>query len=277
MLQKLPSSLAVFNSRKVLSATLIACGVLAGCSSTSYRCPLNPGDEPESPTACTSMQEALAGAKSGTGGRNSVMTDDGGKLIKEVAAPSSTKQVITNPLVARMAVSHSSAEAFKSAPVFETPKVFQFWTPAQVDSQGVFHEGRQSWMATTGRWRAPGVEGAGYQPSVSARTQPLGEQAGASDLQSSGYALRPSMPSDSLSSKFIPVSKQEVKPAVPAATTAPSTTSNTAAPANTASAASAAAKKEQKSSALSSFSDAVVNSTKKPSNGITAPAVGLTD
>ena len=277
MLSKLPnSSVVAVGSRKLLTAALIACGILSGCASPSYRCSLDPEDAPESPTACTSMQEALSGAKSGGGGRNSVMMDDSGKLVNGISAPSSLKQAGGNALIARLAVSQSSGEAFKSAPVFEAPKVFQFWTPAQVDAQGVFHEGRQSWLATTGYWRAQGVEGSGYQPSISARTQPLGSTASGGLLQGSGSSLRPSMPTDSLSAKFIAGSKQEVKPAASAPSAAPAA-STPAATTPAASAANAAAKKEQKSSALGSFSDALVNSTKKPSNGVTAPVVGITD
>ena len=257
------------SSPKLVAALLIASGFMAGCSSPSYRCPLSPEDAPDSPTACTSMQEALAGAKASAGGRNSVVTDDYGNLINEVSGATSKKHYAGNPLISRMAIAQSGADSFKSAPAFEAPKVFQFWTPAQVDAHGVFHEGRQSWMATTGRWKAPGADGSGYQPSISAHTQPQGFASSEVSSVSSGYVLRPSIPTDSLSAKFMPAPK-EVKPvASPVATPSPAATVPTPA--------AAAAKKEQKSSALNSFSSSLVNSTQKPSPGITAPAVGLAD
>ena len=186
---------------------LVLSAALVGCSSPSYRCPLDSDEKPDSPTACTSMQEALAGAKANTGGRNSVISDDKGQLLTSKNSRSSSEYA-GNSVISRLALTQQEV-GFKSAPVFEQPKVFQFWTPHQVDSQGVFHEGRQSWMATTGRWRAPGVEGSGYKPSISANTQPAGNPSSAQSSSATGAALRPSVPSDMLSAQYIPKEKIE--------------------------------------------------------------------
>ena len=242
-------------ARTTLGLAILA--TLGACSTPPYRCPLDPGQSPDSLTACTSMQSALAGAKASTGGAVSVMLDDEGKPAAQAKSGAHAS------LAERIAIAQEGG--FKASPAFEPPKLYQMWTPSQIDGQGVFHEARQSWLATTGRWRLQGVPGEGYKPSVSAQTTVAGNSSGASGQS---HILRPAVPSDSTSARYTPTPK--VEPRAAAAAPAPAPAAVPATP--------VVAQKEQKASALSNFSAAITQSAKKPAQPIiTAPAVNLAD
>lgn len=145
-----------FRSMKTL---LVLAGVatLAGCSSIGYRCPLDATEKPEYPTACSSMQEAMSGAKRGTGGKTSVLMDDKGRLIP----PELLKAQGKAPVFA----GNEPYRQKSGDPVFVQPKKFQAWTRATVDVNGNLHDGHHAWFTTPGRWAygtldKPGVVGA---------------------------------------------------------------------------------------------------------------------
>lgn len=119
--------------------------LVSGCSTIGYRCPLDPSDSPDSATACASMQDAMKGAKNGTGGKTSVLLDDKGRIIPAEM----TSRSAINPLGSRTAEPYRQKSG---TPVFEPPKVFQVWSAAFVDSEGNLHDGHHAWFSTPGRW-----------------------------------------------------------------------------------------------------------------------------
>lgn len=145
-----------FRSMKTL-LVLAGAATLAGCSSIGYRCPLDATEKPEYPTACSSMQEAMSGAKRGTGGKTSVLMDDKGRLIP----PELLKAQGKAPVFA----GNEPYRQKSGDPVFIQPKKFQAWTRATVDANGNLHDGHHAWFTTPGRWAygtvdKPGVVGA---------------------------------------------------------------------------------------------------------------------
>ena len=65
----------------LMVAVLMGTLGLSACTTVGYRCRLDPNGKSEYPTACSGMQDALAGAKKGTGGKTSVLMDDQGRLV----------------------------------------------------------------------------------------------------------------------------------------------------------------------------------------------------
>jgi hypothetical protein len=128
----------------LLAAVLVSTLGLSACSSVGYRCPLEHDGKAEFPTACASMQDAMAGAKKGTGGKNSVLMDDKGRLVP--------RELLENKVATPLT---GTAEPYRNKsgdPVFHQPKVFQVWTGAFVDAEGNLHDGHTSWFSTPGRW-----------------------------------------------------------------------------------------------------------------------------
>lgn len=152
---KLPSLKLNPLTKIMLAAAAIT--TLTACSSVPYRCPLDSAEEPDSKTACVGMEEALDAAKRGGGGKHSVIVDDKGNIIPPELAHKKTLKVInqaTEPYV----------EA-SGSPQYRQPKVFQVWTPAYVDSDGVLHDGRNSYFTTPGEWRYGTLNGSGTKGS----------------------------------------------------------------------------------------------------------------
>lgn len=147
------------NARTPLMAAMIFGTLgLSACTSIGYRCPLEGDEDAEYPTACSSMQDAMAGARKGTGGKTSVLMDDKGRLVP----PELLDNRVAKPLS-----SQASREPYREKsgdPVFHQPKVFQVWSSAFVDAEGNLHDGHASWFSTPGRWAygtvdKPGVVG----------------------------------------------------------------------------------------------------------------------
>lgn len=135
------------NARTPLMAAMILGTLgLSACTSIGYRCPLEGDEDAEYPTACSSMQDAMAGARKGTGGKTSVLMDDKGRLVP----PELLDNRVAKPLT-----SQASREPYREKsgePVFHQPKVFQVWSSAFVDAEGNLHDGHASWFSTPGRW-----------------------------------------------------------------------------------------------------------------------------
>ena len=127
---------------------LVAVLGLSACTSIGYRCPLDPSEKPESPTACAGMGEAMTGSKLGTGGKTSVLLDNKGRLVP----PELLQNRAAKPLAA---VAPPDAEPFRDAtgePVLHKPRLFQVWSASFVDEKGNLHDGQHSWFATPSRW-----------------------------------------------------------------------------------------------------------------------------
>ncbi|KVP65547.1 hypothetical protein WJ96_04045 [Burkholderia ubonensis] len=129
----------------LLAAVLLGTIGLSACTTIGYRCPLDTDEDSEYPTACSSMQEAMSGARKGTGGKTSVLMDDKGRLVPA--------ELLENKVAKPLAAQGKEPYRTKSGdPVFHQPKVFQVWTGAFVDAEGNLHDGHTSWFSTPGRW-----------------------------------------------------------------------------------------------------------------------------
>lgn len=148
---------SMLNSIKLPLLALVAVAGLSACSSIGYRCPLDPSEKPESPTACAGMQEAMAGAKQGAGGKTSVFLDEEGRLVPQGLREGEP----AIPLAARIAASGEPYRDASGAPVFHQPKVFKTWSAAFVDENGNLHDGHNAWFSTPGRWAYGTVNNAG--------------------------------------------------------------------------------------------------------------------
>lgn len=139
------------SARPMLAALLVSTIGLSACTSIGYRCPLDPDEDSESQTACSSMQDAMLGAQKGTGGKTSALMDDKGRLVP--------RELLENKTAKPLAHQNSEPYRAKSGePVFHQPKVFQVWTGAFVDAEGNLHDGHSSWFATPGRWAYGSVD-----------------------------------------------------------------------------------------------------------------------
>lgn len=135
----------------MLAALLVGTLGLSACSSIGYRCPLDADDDAESPTACSSMQDAMFGARKGTGGKTSALMDDQGRLVP--------RELLENKVAKPLATQGKEPYRSKSGePVFHQPKVYQVWTGAFVDAEGNLHDGHTSWFSTPGRWAYGSVD-----------------------------------------------------------------------------------------------------------------------
>lgn len=145
--------------RRPLVAALLLMGALelAGCGHIEYRCPLDPSKTPESPTACAGMNEALAGARAGSGGKVSVLLDNKGRLVP-------TEMRAGRPAQPLQAGAGNAVEPYNpdsGSPVFHEPKVYKAWASAFVDANGTLHDGHSAWFTTPGRWAYGTVDHAG--------------------------------------------------------------------------------------------------------------------
>jgi hypothetical protein len=156
----------------LMTAALLGMLGLSACTTVGYRCPLEPGKEVASPTACSSMQEAMTGSRKGTGGKTSVLMDDKGRLVP----PELLENKVARPLANQ---GNEPYRAKSGDPVFHQPKVFQAWTGAFVDAEGNLHDGHTSWFSTPGRWaygtvNRPGEVGSNTMRPALPDTRPAG-------------------------------------------------------------------------------------------------------
>lgn len=128
----------------LMAAVLLGTLGLSACTTVGYRCPLEHDGEAEYPTACASMQDALAGSKKATGGRTSVLMDEKGRLVP--------RELLENKVATPLSGNGEPYRNKSGDPVFHQPKVFQVWTGAFVDAEGNLHDGHTSWFSTPGRW-----------------------------------------------------------------------------------------------------------------------------
>lgn len=127
---------------------MLALTGLTACTNITYRCPLDPGKTPDSPTACAGMHDALTGSKRGTGGKTSVLTDEQGRLVPQGLRENKPAVPLDAPLP-------GAAEPYRTAsgePVYEPGRKFQVWSQAFVDAEGNLHDGHHAWFATPDRW-----------------------------------------------------------------------------------------------------------------------------
>lgn len=238
------------NNRFTLTAVLMASTLgLSACTTVGYRCPLEQDGKVEYPTACSSMQDAMAGAKKGTGNKTSVLMDEKGRLVPHELLENKVAQ----PLVG---VNPEPYRAKSGDPVFHQPKVFQVWTGAFVDADGNLHDGHNSWFSTPGRWAYGTVD----------RPSEVGTN-----------VMRPALPDARPAGRIIKIDPRTGEAAVSTTAqkaSAPAQTpqeQNKAALQTLSSAASAAATKAQPAPQPTTVA-------KAPSApGVTAPAVGLSD
>jgi len=137
----------------LLAAMLLGTLGLSACTTVGYRCPLENEGKAEFPTACASMQDAMAGAKKGTGGKTSVLMDEKGRLVP--------RELLENKVAQPLPSTGEPYRVKSGEPVFHQPKVFQVWTGAFVDAEGNLHDGHTSWFSTPGRWAYGTVDRAG--------------------------------------------------------------------------------------------------------------------
>ncbi len=233
------------NNRALLLASLLAALALSACSSIGYRCPLDGSEDSDSPTACSGMQDAMAGSRKGTGGKTSVLMDDKGRLVP--------RELLENKPAKPLAGQAGEPYRSKSGePVFHQPKVFQVWTGAFVDAEGNLHDGHTSWFSTPGRWAYGTVDRPG---EVGSNT------------------MRPALPDTRPQGRIVKLDRdgREIRDAAPAQAPA-------------AAASQASSQQERDKSALQTLSSAArsLSPSAKPvkassAAGVTAPTVGLAD
>lgn len=227
----------------LLAAMLLSTLALSACTTVGYRCPLATDKKSEYPTACASMQDAMTGARKGTGGKTSVLMDDKGRLVP--------RELLENKAATPLAGQLEPYRTKSGDPVFTQPKVFQAWTGAFVDAEGNLHDGHNSWFATPGRWAYGTVDRPG---DVGANT------------------MRPALPDARPAGRIVKVDRQtgrpiEQKPAAESVKERDKAALQSLSGAANSAAAAAAAKAQSQPAAA------------KPANasGVTAPAVGLGD
>lgn len=227
----------------LLAAGMIGVLGLSACTSVGYRCPLDPMEQPESPTACAGMHDALNGAKNNSGGRTSVFLDDQGRIVpKEVVTGTTAK-----PLAGALPTANNRYDAPSGQPVFQNPKVFQVWNSSFVDANGNLHDGHHSWFATPGQWSDNTVnKGSAVGAAILRPTSPHDRPAGnIVPVDRAGVPL-----TTTNGATFVPVAQQPVNPS-------PQNTTQTL--------------EQLGQAALSGQRTAAAQSAP----GITAPAVGL--
>lgn len=163
-----------FMSITKLAVSAMAVATLSACSTIGYRCPLDSSEEVDSPTACTSMQQAYTAAKEGRGGQLSVMMDDQGRIVPRELA----ERRLAVPLAPQAGKEPYRAKS--GEPVFQQPKVFQVWASSFVDANGHLHDGHTAWFATPGRWsygtvNQPGVVGSAMLNPATPDERPNGK------------------------------------------------------------------------------------------------------
>lgn len=133
--------------RTTIALSLLALASLTACTSIGYRCPLDPNEKAESSTACKGMEDAMTGAKRGSGGHTSVFLDDQGRIIpRELIENRAASPLVNNP------AGNGAYYAETGQPVFQQAKVFKAYTGAYQDSEGHLFDGQNSWFTTQGRW-----------------------------------------------------------------------------------------------------------------------------
>lgn len=233
----------------------LAVAALSACSTVAYRCPLDPNDKAESPTACANMHDAMEGAKRQAGGRTSVFLDDQGRIVPREIIEQRTAQPLASGGGTSPGFFPSSGQ-----PVFIQPKQFQVWTGAYQDAEGNLHDGHHSWFTTPGRWSRGTVSTPGD----------VGK-----------HLLAPAQPSDKPKGRILALDPRTGKPVAQQSGTAPQQGAQGQVNAQqTAKDADAAALKALSQAANSSASNAGAPKAQVPATaapGITAPAVQLRD
>lgn len=241
-------------STAILAA--VAAATLSACSGIGYRCPLDPNDKPDTPTACAGMRESLEGSKKGTGGKISVLVDDKGRLVSRDQLDNKP----ATPLVSQLPGAPEPYRNNSGEPVFEQSRVFQAWTPAFVDAEGNLHDGHHTWFATPGRWSYGSTRDAG----------PAGDA-----------LMRPSQPSDRPAGKIMPMDPrgQQAAPAQRPAQTPQD--KDKAALNNLSSAANSMAKPQTQPAQAPVMAPSTMSGVSpapaQASAGVTAPAINLAD
>lgn len=229
---------------------VLAVAALSGCTSIGYRCPLDPAEKADSPTACANMQDAIEGAKRQTGGRTSVFLDDKGRIVPREIIEQRTAQPVGGGGEPSNGFYPSSGQ-----PAFIQPKVFQVWSGAYQDTEGNLHDGHHSWFTTPGRWSRGTVSTPGD----------VGK-----------HLLAPALPNEKPKGRILSLDPRTGQPVVIQNVPTPATQS----PQQTAKDADAAALKALSQAANSSASRATAPKAQLPATaapGITAPAVQLKD
>lgn len=231
----------------LLAAVLLSTLGLSACSTVGYRCPLEHDGKAEFPTACASMQDAMAGAKKGTGSKTSVLVDEKGRLIP--------RELLENKPAVPMAGQVEPYRGKSGDPQFIQPKKFEVLTGAFVDAEGNLHDSHTSWFTTPGRWAYGTVD----------RPTDVG-----------GNTMRPALPDTRPSGRVVkvdPNTGKEMQQAAQAKQAAPQNTQDRdkAALQTLSSAANSAAAKAQ------AQPQQAVAAKAPNAAGVTAPAVGLSD
>jgi hypothetical protein len=238
------------NLRLPLTAALLVSMLGLSACAVGYRCPLDSNEKPDSPTACASMQDAMAGARAGTGGKTSVLMDDKGRLVPH--------ELLENKVARPLALQKEGPYHEKSGdPVFHQPQVYEVWTGAFVDADGNLHDGHTSWFTTPGRWAYGTVD------------QPNGM--GDSLMQPARPDARPA----GRVVKVNPQTGQEIKPA--AAAPATPKAREQAALQNLSNAATSAAQRVGNKSAAQVQPVTTPRVTTSTAPSVTAPAINLAD
>ncbi len=219
---------------------------LSACTSIGYRCPLDPSEKADSDTACMGMQDAVKGARQGTGANTSVFLDEKGRIIPRELL----EQRAASPL-ARTGLNSEGGYPSVGKPVYEAPKVFQAWAAPFKDADGHLHDDHRAWFTTPGHWTR-----------------------GESDTQSvvGSNIMKPATPGQLPQGRIVTVDPRTGKAPQPTA--------------QPASAATPAAKKSADSSALNALAQAANSSAAKANKrveqptgaaGVTPPAAQLND
>lgn len=165
-------------SRSILLGGFVLTAImgLSACSSIGYRCPLDPNEQPSTPTACAGMHDAISGAKKGTGGRTSVFVDDQGRIVPPELIESST----ANPIAGSVTGHQARHTPPSGSPVYQNPKVYQVWSSSFQDSNGNLHDGHHAWFATPGKWNTGTVDssssvGSNIMKPTSPKDMPFGQ------------------------------------------------------------------------------------------------------
>lgn len=156
-----------------LIALLVAVSSLSACGSVKYRCSLDSRKQPDSPTACVTMQEALEGAEQGRGGRvSAVMADDGRwdspkRDAKGGYLPANLPVPVSMPGTTQGVSQAGPYVAPSGRPGYTPPQVYQTWSKAYVDADGHLHDGHTAWFTTPGAWDYGSLNRPGATPATS--------------------------------------------------------------------------------------------------------------
>lgn len=235
----------------LMAAVLVSMLGLSACTTVGYRCPLDPNEKSEYPTACSGMQDAIAGARKGTGGKTSVLMDDKGRLIPH--------ELLENKPAVPLAGRVEPYNGKSGDPQFIQPKKFEVLTGAFVDAEGNLHDSHTAWFTTPGRWAYGTVD----------RATDVGNN-----------TMRPALPDTRPTGRVVkvdPRTGEEAKPQAQAGNQAPKQNQQERDKAALQSLSSAAGTAAQTAKAQAQGQAQPVVAAKPAAAGVTAPVVGLGD